>query len=89
MLRSIYHVRKNDVVQVMTGKDKGKNGKVLRVFPKKQRAIVEHINLVKKAQRKTQQNQQGGFVEIEASVHLSNLMLFHSHLTALVPSIIL
>lgn len=68
-------IKKNDQVMVIAGKDKGKTGKVLRVIPEQQRAVVEHINLVKKAQRKTQQNQQGGFVNIEAPIHLSNIML--------------
>ncbi len=69
------HIKKNDQVIVIAGKDKGKQGKVLAVFPKKQRAIIENINFVKKAKRKTQQDQQGGFIEIEAAIHLSNLML--------------
>lgn len=68
-------IKKDDQVKVIAGKDKGKTGKVMIVFPKKQRALVERINLVKKAQRRTQQNPQGGIVEIEASIHISNLML--------------
>ena len=61
---------------VITGKDKGKTGKVMKVYPKILRALVENINVVKKAKRKTQQDQQGGIVTIEAPIHLSNLMLF-------------
>ncbi|MFA5088027.1 MAG: 50S ribosomal protein L24 [Candidatus Omnitrophota bacterium] len=68
-------IKKNDKVMVITGKDKGKTGKVLNVFPAKQRAIVENINMVKKARRRTQQDQQGGIVAVEATIHLSNLML--------------
>ncbi len=68
-------IKKNDEVIVIAGKDKGKTGKVLKVFPKINRAIIEHINLVKKARRRTQQDQQGGFVEIEAPIHMSNIML--------------
>lgn len=68
-------IKKNDQVMVIAGKDKGKTGKVLQVLLEQQRAVVEHINLVKKAQRKTQQNQQGGFVNIEAPIHMSNIML--------------
>ena len=68
-------IKKDDQVKVIAGKDKGKTGKVMIVFPKKQRALVERINLVKKAQRRTQQNPQGGIVEIEASIHISNIML--------------
>ncbi len=68
-------IKKNDIVYVIAGKDKGKTGKVLRVFPKKNRVIVENINIVKKARRRTQQDQQGGWVEIEAPIHISNVML--------------
>ena len=68
-------IKKNDQIVVIVGKDKGKKGKVLKIFPKNQRAIVENINMVKKARRRTQQDQQGGFVEIEAPIHISNIML--------------
>ena len=68
-------LRRNDNVMVISGKDKGKQGKVLRVFPSQQRAIVENINVVKKARRKTQQDQQGGIVDMETPIHISNLML--------------
>lgn len=68
-------IKKNDQVVVIAGKDKGKTGKVLKVFPKQNRLIVEHINLSKKAQRRTQENQQGGFIEIEMPIHRSNVML--------------
>ncbi len=68
-------IKKNDRVMIIAGKDKGKIGKVLKVFPRIERAIVENINLVKKAKRKTRQDQKGGFVDIEAPIHLSNLML--------------
>lgn len=68
-------IRKDDQVMVIAGKDKGKTGKVLKVFPIRQRALVERINIVKKSQRKTQNNPQGGFVEMEAPIHLSNIML--------------
>ena len=68
-------IKKNDKVIVVTGKDKGKSGKVLRVFPKADRVLVEGINKFKKAKRKTQQDQQGGFVELEMPIHRSNVML--------------
>ena len=71
----MFRIRKNDQVMVIAGKDKGKTGKVLSVLPSQQRAVVENINLVKKARRRTQQNQQGGFVDIEAPIHLSKIML--------------
>ena len=68
-------IRKDDMVYILSGKDKGKTGKILRVFPQDQKALVEHINMMKKTARKTQQNPQGGFVEREAPIHLSNIML--------------
>ena len=60
---------------MIAGKDKGKTGKVLHVMPEQERLIVEHINLAKKAQRRTQENQKGGFVDIEMPIHRSNVML--------------
>ncbi len=70
----MFRVKKNDQVMVVAGKDKGKQGKILHLFPKQQKAIVENINMVKKARRRTQQDQQGGIIEIENPIHLSNLM---------------
>lgn len=69
-------IRKNDIVQCLKGKDKGKKGKVLSVFPKKSRAVVEGINFAKKHTRRTREDQQGGIIQKEAPVHISNLMLF-------------
>ncbi|HFC47034.1 MAG TPA: 50S ribosomal protein L24 [Dissulfuribacter thermophilus] len=69
-----FKIRKNDRVQVITGKDRGKVGKVLRVIPRKSRAIVEGVNIVKKHQKPTP-GSQGGIIEKEASIHISNLML--------------
>lgn len=66
------HLRKGDQVVVITGNDRGKNGKVLGF--KKDRVIVEGINLRKKHLRRTQENQQGQIIDIEGSVHLSNIM---------------
>ncbi len=68
-------IKKNDTVSIISGKDKGKSGKVMRVFKTNDKALVERMNISKKAQRRTQQNQQGGFVELEMPIHLSNLML--------------
>jgi len=68
-------IKKNDKVMVLVGKDKGKTGKVMQVFPDSQRVLVEKINIVKKARRKTQQNQQGGYVDLEIPIHISNVML--------------
>src|SRR5690606_8407695 len=66
---------KNDTVKVISGKSKGKTGRVLRVLGDKTRVIVEGVNLVKKHQRPTQQDQKGGIVDREAPIHVSNLML--------------
>lgn len=67
-------IRKNDMVQVIVGKDKGKTGKVLAVFADRGRALVEKLNMVKRHQRPTQKMRQGGLVEKEASLSLANLM---------------
>ena len=68
-------IKKNDKVMVIAGKDKGKTGKVLKVFPAGNKVLVEKINIAKKARRKTQQDQQGGFIDIEVPLHISNVML--------------
>lgn len=69
------HVKRNDFVQVLSGKDKGKRGKVVRVFPQKQRVLVEGVNFVHKHLRPTPKNQQGGIVKMEAPINASNVML--------------
>jgi large subunit ribosomal protein L24 len=68
-------IRTGDEVEVISGVQAGQRGKVLRVFPEKQRALVEGINNVKRHTRPNQNNQQGGIVEKEAPLHLSKLML--------------
>ena len=69
------NVRRDDTVKVIAGKDKGKEGKVLRALPKKGRVVVEKVNVVKKAMRPTQANPQGGISSMEAPIHVSNVML--------------
>jgi large subunit ribosomal protein L24 len=69
------HIKKDDLVRVLTGGDRGKEGRVLRVLPKEDKAIVEGVRLVRKATRPTQQNPNGGIFEQEAAIHISNLML--------------
>lgn len=69
------HIKKGDVVKVITGKYKGKEGKILKVFLKTNRVIIEGVNLVKRATRPSQQNPQGGIIEKEAAIHASNVML--------------
>ncbi len=70
-----YKLRKNDVVQVIAGKNKGKTGRILSIDREKGRVIVEGVNLVKKAMRPTQENPKGGISEIEAPLHISNVMI--------------
>ena len=65
-------IKKGDKVVVLTGRDKGKTGEVLQVMPKEERAIVRGINLVRRHQRQTAQ-QEGGIISKEATIHLSNL----------------
>jgi len=69
-------IRKGDMVQVIAGNDKGKVGKVILVFPKRNRVLVEKVNFVKRHTRPRRQGQQGGILEKEASIHLSNVLLF-------------
>ena len=69
------HIKKGDMVQVIAGDNKGKQGKVLKVEVSKQRAIVEGVNIVKKATKPNAQNPQGGIIEKEAPIHVSNLMV--------------
>ncbi|MFH1024362.1 MAG: 50S ribosomal protein L24 [Planctomycetota bacterium] len=73
------HVRRNDTVEVITGDDSGKRGKILGVMPKEGRVIVEGVNLVFKHLRKSAQYPQGGRVRREAPFHLSNVMLVCPH----------
>ena len=68
-------IKKSDIVYVLAGRDKGKSGKVFMVFPDRNRALVEGINYVKKHARKTKQDQQGGIVQKESTINISNLAL--------------
>ena len=69
------NVKKGDKVMVITGKDKGKTGVILVAFPKKDRVLVEGVNIVKKHTKPNQENPQGGIMSIEAAIHVSNVML--------------
>lgn len=73
------HIKKNDQVRVIAGKEIGKQGKVLKVFPRTQRAIIEGLNFIKKAERPSQRMAQGGIVEKEAPIHISNLQVICRH----------
>ena len=68
-------IKKGETVQVITGNDKGKTGRVIKIFLDKERIVVEGINMVKKHARPTQDNPQGGIIEKEASIHISNVMM--------------
>lgn len=67
-------IKKGDLVRVIAGDDKGSEGEVLEVFPAKNRAIVDNLNMVKKHQKPTE-GSQGGIIDQPASIHISNLML--------------
>jgi large subunit ribosomal protein L24 len=69
------NIKKDDKVKVLTGKDAGKIGKVLKVINKKNRVLVENVNTVKRHVRPSAKNRQGGIVESEAPLHWSNVML--------------
>jgi large subunit ribosomal protein L24 len=69
------HVVKNDTVKILSGKYSGKTGKVLKVFPDQNRLIVEGVNIIKKHTKPSQKNQQGGIIEKESSIHVSNVMV--------------
>jgi large subunit ribosomal protein L24 len=69
------HVRRGDTVAVLAGKERGKRGKVLRVLPETGRVLVEHVNMIKRHQRPTQRLRQGGIIEREGYIHLSNVMV--------------
>ncbi len=68
-----FKIKKNDNVEVLAGKDKGKRGSVVRIIPKKDRVIVSGVNIVKKAMKRRSQQDQGGIVEVEAPLHISNV----------------
>ncbi|MFY0653755.1 MAG: 50S ribosomal protein L24 [Cyclobacteriaceae bacterium] len=69
------HIKKGDTVKVIAGNSKGKDGKVLEVYPSKYRAIVEGLNMVTKHNKPSAESPDGGIKQVEASIHLSNLML--------------
>lgn len=72
---SFMNIRKNDSVMVIAGRERGKTGKVLRVIPEREAAIIERVNLVKRHSRPRGPQQPGGILEKEASIHTSNLMV--------------
>jgi len=68
-------IKKGDTVQVTTGNDAGKAGRIIKVYLDRDRVVVEGVNIVKKHARPTQDNPQGGIIEKESSIHISNIML--------------
>lgn len=68
------HVKKGDKVKVISGKDRGKQGTILEAYPKKERVLVEGINMIKKHAKPSQDNPQGGILNQEAPIHVSNVM---------------
>jgi len=70
-----FKLKKEDTVEVIAGKDKGKRGRILKIVRDKDRILVEGVNIVKKAMKKRKQTDRGGIVEVEAAIHSSNLMI--------------
>lgn len=75
MAKPKLHVKKNDTVKVISGKEKGKSGKILKAYPAKGRVIIEHLNMIKKHTKRQSQGQGGGIIEREGTIHASNVML--------------
>ena len=76
-MQNTHDIRRNDQVKIIAGRDKGKEGRVLRVFPDKARVLVEHVMMVKKNVRPNpQKNIKGGIAEQESAISISNVMLF-------------
>jgi large subunit ribosomal protein L24 len=69
------HVKKDDTVMIITGKDKGKKGRVIAAYPRLNRVLIEGVNMMKKHSRPSQVNPQGGILNQEAPIHASNVML--------------
>jgi large subunit ribosomal protein L24 len=70
-----FKLKKEDTVEIITGKDKGKRGRILKILREKDRVVVEGLNIVKKARKRRNQQERGGIVEIEAGIHSSNVMI--------------
>ena len=75
MSRQKFHVKKGDQVQVVSGNHSGSTGKILAVLPKKQQVLIEGIRLIKKHTKKSQDSPQGGIIEREGPIHVSNVKL--------------
>src|SRR3989338_4800597 len=75
-MQTHFHIRKNDMVGIITGKEKGKTGKILKVSTKKHTVIVEKLNMIKRHTKATQKNPQGGITEKESPIHISNVLIY-------------
>jgi large subunit ribosomal protein L24 len=75
MSKAKLHIKRGDTVQVISGKEQGKSGKVLKAYPGKERVIVEHVNMIKKHTKRRSQGQGGGIIEREGTLHASNVLL--------------
>ncbi|MDR0644544.1 MAG: 50S ribosomal protein L24 [Treponema sp.] len=75
VVRHKFKLKKEDTVQVMKGKDKGKRGRILSILRDKDRVVVEGLNIVKKARKRRNQQDRGGIIEIEAAIHSSNVQI--------------
>ena len=74
--KNMSKIKKNDIVKILAGRDRGKTGKVLTIFPKKMKALVQGINMVKKhSRRQSNDQQQGGIIHKESPIDVSNLMV--------------
>ena len=74
-----FHVKKGDEVKVISGNHQGASGKVLQVLPKKEQVLIEGVRLIKKTQRKSQDNPNGAIITREGPVHISNVKLVETH----------
>ena len=75
MVEHKFRLKKEDTVQIISGKDKGKRGRILKINREKDRVVVEGANIAKKAMKRKNQQDRGGIAEIEASIHISNVMI--------------
>ena len=78
MNRLTFHVKKGDEVQVISGNHRGASGKVLQVLPSKQQVLIEGVRLIKKTQRKSQDNPNGAIITREGPIHISNVKLIET-----------
>jgi large subunit ribosomal protein L24 len=78
MSRTVFHVKKGDQVQVISGNHRGATGKILQVIPKKQQVLVEGVRMIKKTQRKSQDHPNGAIITREGPIHISNVKLLQS-----------